>query len=147
MARISMSDQEDKIPYKIVSHLLRNDPFSQWMGIKILEAKEGFCKIQCPVKKEMLNGFAVTHGGIVFALADTALAFASATYGRVSLAIDNSISFTKKSEPGDLLTATAESIQLSNKIGHFDICVHNSNNELVASMKGTVYRTHEEILY
>ncbi|MEX0647129.1 MAG: hotdog fold thioesterase [Balneolaceae bacterium] len=140
-----MSDPKNTIPYKIVSYLLKEDPFSQWMEVKILEASEGYCKIECPVKEKMLNGFAVTHGGIVFSLADTALAFASSTYGRVSLAVDNSISFMKKTEPGDILTATAQSIQLSYKIGHFNVRVHNKDNSLIAEMKGTVYRTSEEI--
>lgn len=140
-----MSDTEQTKPLKIASHLLENDPFSRWMGVKIIEAGEGYCKIECTVKQEMLNGFSVTHGGIVFSLADTALAFASATYGRVSLAIDNSISFSKKTEPGDTLTATAKMVQQSHKIGHFDIQVHNKNFELVAFMKGTVYRTAKEI--
>lgn len=140
-----MDKKEENIPRKIVSHLLRNDPFSQWMGIEIIEAKEGLCKIQCVVKREMLNGFAVTHGGIVFSLADTAMAFAAATYGTVSLAIDNSISFARKTEPGTLLTATAESVHLANKIGHFNVQIHNKDI-LIAVMKGTVYRTREEIL-
>lgn len=131
-------------PEEIVSHMLNNDPFSLWMGVEIKEVYEGFCKISCTINDTMLNGFSVTHGGIVFALADSALAFSATTYGRVSLAIDNSISFTKKSVSGDRLTATSECTNLTHKTGVFDIKVKNQNDELIAVMKGTVYRTSEE---
>ncbi len=130
--------------HKIVSHMLNNDPFSQWMGVEIEEVEEGYCKISCTVNQEMLNGFSVTHGGIIFSLADSALAFASATFGRVSLAIDNSISFAKKSQSGDRLTAISSCINLTHKTGIFDIKVINQNDELIAQMKATVYRTGEE---
>lgn len=130
-------------PSEIVSHMLNNDPFSQWMGIEVLEVDKGYCKISCKVKDEMLNGYSVTHGGIVFALADSALAFSSATYGRVSLAIDNSISFVKKTTSGEQLIATSTCINLSHKTGIFDIKVSNFENQLIAAMKGTVYRTSE----
>lgn len=137
------SDQHD--PSKIVRHLLKNDPFSQWMGVEILEVKEGFCKIGCSVRVEMLNGFDVTHGGILFSLADTALAFSAATYGRVALALDNSISFTKTSSAGNELNATSKCINLTHKTGVFECRITNSSDELLAVMKATVYRTSEEI--
>ena len=131
-------------PTEIVKLMLKNDPFSRWMGIEILEVEEGFCKIGCSVKDQMLNGFSVTHGGIIFALADSALAFSSATYGRVSLAIDNSISFARKTSSGDRLIATSKCLNLTHKTGIFDVNVFNGDEELIASMKGTVYRTKEE---
>lgn len=134
---------KDSTPYKIVTHMIENDPFSQWMGIKILDVKEGYCKISCKIRKEMLNGFQVTHGGIVFSLADSALAFSAATYGRVSLAIDNSISFTRKTTAGETLVASSTCIHITHKTGVFEIDICNSNAELIAKMKATVYRTGE----
>lgn len=139
-----MADNHSNSTSDIVNHMLNNDPFSRWMGIEILEVKEGFCKITCPVKEDMMNGFNVTHGGIIFSLADSALAFASATYGRVALAIDNSISFTQKSSVGDILIAEAECIHLTHKTGLFEIRVTKSSGQLIALMKGSVYRTHKE---
>lgn len=139
-----MGEGSDSKAQKIVNHMLENDPFSQWMGVKVLEVREGYCKITCPVKEEMLNGFKVTHGGILFSLADSALAFSSATYGRVALAIDNNISFLKKTTAGDTITAESECISLTHKTGVFQIRITNSDDELVALMKGTVYRTGEE---
>ncbi len=139
-----MTNLKKTEPFRIVNHMLENDLFSQWMGVEVLDVKEGYCKIRCQVKEEMLNGFKVTHGGIVFSLADSALAFSAATYGRVALAIDNSISIAKKTTTGDLLTATSECIHLTHKTGIFEVKVRNSDDDLIALMKATVYRTGEE---
>lgn len=139
-----MADLKESTPHKIVQYMLQNDPFSLWMGVELLEVWEGYCKISCPVKKEMMNGFDVTHGGILFSLADSALAFSSATYGRVALAIDNNISFLKQTVTGDTITAESECISLSHKTGVFQVRITNDKNELAALMKGTVYRTSRE---
>jgi acyl-CoA thioesterase len=140
-----MDDLHKSRAERIVSKMLKNDLFSRWMGIEVLEVKEGFCKISCEIKKEMLNGYSVTHGGIVFSLADSALAFSAATFGRVSLAIDNSISLTQKTTTGDRLTASSDCLNLTHKTGIFEVKVKNSEGDLIAVMKATVYRTGEEI--
>lgn len=145
MMKLSMSKTMENRPLEIVKYLLNNDPFSQWMGIELIEASEGFCKISCTVRHDMLNGFKVTHGGIIFSLADSALAFSAATFGRVSLAIDNSISFAKKSLPDEKITAASRCINLTHKTGIFEVEVKNTSDELIAIMKSTVYRTSEEI--
>ncbi len=96
------------------------------------------------IRTEMCNGFGITHGGITFSFADSALAFASNGYGRQSVALDCSISFPNAVKVGDVLTASANEISLSYKIGVYNIEVHNQRNELVGSFKGTVYRTSKE---
>jgi acyl-CoA thioesterase len=129
---------------RIVAHMMKHDEFSRWMGVEILDIGEGYCKITCNIKKEMLNGFGVTHGGIAFSLADSALAFSAATYGRISLAIDNSISFTQKTGEGNQLVAESKCLNLTYKTGLFEISVRDENENLVAVMKATVYRTGDE---
>lgn len=129
---------------QIVEHMMKHDAFSQWMGVEVEEVKEGYCKITCEITDEMLNGFKVTHGGIIFSLADSALAFSAATYGRVSLAIDNSISLFKKTEAGEKITAVSTCINITHKTGVFEVNIFNSKDEKIALMKATVYRTGEE---
>ena len=133
-----MSSQNPDIsrPLAIVNRMMEEDAFSRWMGVEILDVREGYCKISCPVNEEMLNGFHVTHGGILFSLADSALAFSAATYGRVALALDNSISYTKKSTAGDRLTAVSECINLTHKTGLFEVKVFNQEDELLAHDEG-----------
>lgn len=132
-------------PHQIVAKLLENDPFSQWMGIEILEAKKGFCKCRCIITKTMLNGFAVTHGGIIFSLADTTLAFAAATFGKVSLAIEHSISFIKKTEANTALISEASCLHMGSKTGVIKVDIYDTEKNLVAATKGMVYRTEKII--
>jgi acyl-CoA thioesterase len=130
-------------PYQIAQNLLEKDSFSQWMGIKIVFVSHGLCELQCTITKSMMNGFDVVHGGVIYSLADTALAFSAATDGRVALALDNSISYTKKARLGDTLTARSEALNLTRRTGLFDVKITNQDSEIIAFMKGTVYRTNE----
>ena len=136
-----MTNEPSHSPRAIVEHMLENDPFSRWMSIKLLDVSKGTCRLKCEIRKEMHNGFSVTHGGILFSLADSAIAFAAATYGRVSLAVDHSISFIHKTEAGRVLTAKAETISMGNKMGFLRVEIHDEKHNLVATIKGTVYRS------
>ncbi|MCG2588155.1 PaaI family thioesterase [Rhodohalobacter sulfatireducens] len=139
-----MNDSSNTSPGKIVNHMLENDAFSQWLGIELIEVQEGACILQCTLKHQMLNGYSIVHGGIIFSLADSAIAFASASFGRLTVAIDHSISFTKEAVLGDTLTAKAETISMRFKTGVIRVEITNQHNELVALVKGTVYRKSEE---
>lgn len=125
----------------IVSKMMENDAFSQWMGIEILESELGFVKISMKIRDDMTNGFGICHGGITFSFADSALAFASNSRGAISVALENNINYTKKVEVGDTLTAETEEIQNGRTIGVYAIKITNQRNELVADFRGTVYRT------
>src|SRR5262245_35064684 len=61
----------------IVDRMYNEDYFSQWLGIRRLEEEPGFCILELEVRAEMTNGFGIAHGAITYALADSALAFAS----------------------------------------------------------------------
>ena len=129
---------------KCVKEMYDKDFFSQWLGIDVLETKPGACKLRMKVRDEMLNGFGVAHGGIVYSFADSALAFASNSHGRVSLAVKNSVSYPEKILSGDELTAEATEVSLGDKLAHYDISVKNQNGALVAIFGGMVYRTKKE---
>ena len=129
---------------KIVDTMYQNDAFSQWLGIEVVEVKDGYCELKMTVRKEMLNGFQIAHGGIAYSLADSALAFASNSHGRKSLSVETSISHTVSVKEGDVLTAITEELSLSDKIGVYLITITNQDNQEVAYFKGTVYRTSKE---
>ena len=129
---------------KIVDTMYQNDAFSQWLGIKIVEVKDGYCKLNMTVRKEMLNGFQIAHGGIAYSLADSALAFASNSHGRKSLSVETSISHTVSVKEGDSLIAVSNKISLSPKIGIYLISIKNQNEQEVALFKGTAYRPSKE---
>ncbi|MGE0561197.1 MAG: hydroxyphenylacetyl-CoA thioesterase PaaI [Flavobacteriales bacterium] len=128
----------------IVNKMMETDAFSQWLGIKILASAKGSCKLQMQVRPEMCNGFGIIHGGITFSLADSALAFASNAHGRLSVALECSISYPNAVNVGDVLTAEATEVSLTNKIGIYSIPVTNQKGEIVGVFKGSVYRTSKE---
>lgn len=128
----------------VVKKMYDNDAFSKWLGIEVIEVQSGSCKLKMKVRKEMLNGFAIAHGGITYSLADSALAFASNSQGRKCVSVETSISHTVACKEGDELIATAKELSISNKIGVYDIKITNQEKTIVALFKGTVYRTSKE---
>lgn len=128
-------------PSKIVDKMYENDAFSKWLGIKRIEDGAGKSVLQMTVRKEMLNGFDIVHGGITYSLADSALAFASNGHGRKAVSVETSISHTQVCKEGDVLTTQTEEMSLSKKIGIYQITITNQNNKTVALFKGTVYIT------
>ena len=134
------------IPWKIVNKMYDQDAFSQWLGIEIVDVSEGYCQLKMKVRKEMLNGFHIAHGGIAYSLADSALAFASNSHGRKSLSVETSISHMVSVKAGDMLTAMTKELSRSDKIGVYLITITNNENQKIAYFKGTVYRTSKDWL-
>lgn len=129
---------------EIVDLMFDNDPFSQWLGIERIEDGKGISVLKMLVRKDMMNGFGVAHGGICYSLADSALAFSSNAYGNQAFSVDTSISHTKKVLEGDVLTTRVEEVSRSNRIANYQVYIENQNSELVALFKGTVYITQKE---
>ena len=131
---------------KVVSHMMDKDLFSQWLGIQILEIKEGYSKLQMVVRQEMINGFDIVHGGITFSLADTAFAFACNNRNNLSVALDTSINFIKAVVPGDILIAEAKELHNGRSTGLYHITISNQDNKDVAIFKGTCFRTGKKMI-
>ena len=98
----------------IVDEMYKSDKFSQWLGIEIVEIKQGYCKLKMKVREEMTNGFGIAHGGICFSIADTALAFAANSHNIKSLSIETSISLIKKVKADDIIFAETNEISRNN---------------------------------
>lgn len=128
-----------KIPHKMLSL----DPFSQWLGIEILESEIGKCKVALTIRKEMLNSMGKAHGGICYSLADTAFGFAVNANGRFAVSIETSINHIEALEEGDYITAEATLESLKNKVGFYIVEV-KKDTTLVALFKGVAYRTSKE---
>src|SRR6185295_11717270 len=120
------------------------DAFSEWLGIRALEIAPRRSVVQMQVRPEMVNGFGVSHGGVVYSLADSALAFACNTHGKVTVAIENAISYPQPVVVGDVITAVAEEETSTNKLAFYRVIVRNQENVVVATFRGTVYKTHRD---
>ena len=139
-------DQKDQLATSVVDHMMENDFFSQWMQVKVLEIKEGYSKIQMTIRKEMVNGFGIVHGGLPFSLADSAFAFACNNRNNLSVALDVTITFTKAVKVGDVLTAEAKEFHNGRSTGVYVITVSNQRDEQIALFKGTCFRTGKTLV-
>jgi acyl-CoA thioesterase len=128
-------------PQQIVDKMMAGDAMSQWLGITVTHCEAGQVTCEMTVRKEMVNGFQIAHGGITYSLADSALAFSVNAYGVQSVSVETSISHTKPVNAGDVLTTKTRELSLSRKIGVYQVDVFNQDKTLVATFKGTVYRT------
>jgi acyl-CoA thioesterase len=126
--------------------MMENDFFSQWMGVEVLEVKEGYSRIRMTIRKEMVNGFGIVHGGLPFSLADSAFAFACNNRNNLSVALDVTITFTKAVNVGDVLTAEAKEIHNGRSTGVYLVSIINQKNEQVALFKGTCFRTGKKLV-
>lgn len=132
-----------KTPAEIVRMMMEKDAYSNWLGISIDMIDFGTCTLSCTVTETMLNGFGIAHGGITYALSDSALAFASNSHGQQCVSIETSIAHIKSVLPGDRLTAVCTEIQKGKTIARYTVDVFNRENQLVARFNGTVFRTEK----
>lgn len=130
-------------PDQVLASMLKRDRFTHWLGLEIDEIGIGYCKLHYTIREDMVNGFDNVHGGVLFSAADSAFAFACNSHGRITVALDVSITFTRPAKTGDTLVVEAKELHLGNKTGLYDIRTTNEEGKLVALFKGTAYRTSQ----
>ena len=138
---MTQHDDEQHLAERVVKGMLGRDAFSGWLGLELLEVRPRYAAVRMKVRPDMLNGFGVCHGGVTFSLADSAFAFAANTHGRVTVSIDNSITYPATVMTGDVLTAVASEESEANRIAFYSVRVTNQHDSIVALFRGTVYRT------
>jgi acyl-CoA thioesterase len=131
---------------QVVEKMMRDDLFSQWLGIEVIDVRPGYSKIKMIVRAEMINGFGIVHGGVAFSLSDSAFAFACNNRNNLSVALDTSINFTKPVHVGDVLTAEAKELHHGRSTGLYHITVTNQHDHIVALFKGTCFRTTKTLV-
>ncbi len=133
-------------PRQVVDYMMEKDNFSQFLGIRIVDIQENYATIEMTVTNQMLNGLGTVHGGVIFAVADSAFAFASNNDGNAAVAMSVTINFTKVSRERDILRATSKLINDTKKTALYDISITNQNNQLVAKFLGTVYKIGKKVV-
>ena len=135
------STEEQALAERVVSSMMAADAFSQALGMEVVEVRPRAATVRMTVREDMRNGFGVCHGAVPFALADSALAFASNTHGNITVSIENSIRYPRPIVPGDVLTAAAEQESETNRLAFFRVTVRRGE-EIVALFHGTVFKTN-----
>jgi len=128
----------------VVRNMLAHDVFSRWLGVEILDVRPAGVTLRMAVRQDMTNGFGVCHGGVTFAFADSALAFASNTGGKVTVSIENSMTYPAAVRVGDLLLADAEQEASSQRLAYYRVRVTKGDGAVVALFRGTVFQTDRE---
>lgn len=125
--------------------MIERDRASAALGMAVTRSEPGAATVSMTIRDDMLNGFHVTHGGMVFALADTAFAIACNEDERVTLAAGADITFLKATTSGQTLTATATLTARSGRTGIYDVSVVDENGEPVAEFRGRSHTTSRQV--
>jgi acyl-CoA thioesterase len=141
---VTRPPDEQRLAERVVDAMLGSDALSRWLGLEVVEVAPRRAVCRMTVRPDMVNGFGVAHGGIVFSLADSAFAFACNTHGRVTVSIENSITYPSAVHPGDVLTASAVEEAASRRLSYYRVDVRNQDGTLVAAFRGTAYKTSRE---
>jgi len=120
-----------------------NDYFRELLGIKVLDAKDGYSKMSLKIAKEHTNFVGFTHGGVVFALADCAFAEAVNFGDKQAVAVQVSINFLRPSSEGDVLTAEAITISEGKTFVLCSITV-SKKNKTIALFSGLAYKMQSD---
>lgn len=123
--------------------MLANDRSAKLLGISVEVTAPGEAEARMTVRDDMVNGFDVLHGGLTFALADTAFAFACNSYNERSFAASGHVDFLRPVLLGDELTAQASQDHRGRRSGYYSVRVVNQHGELVALFRGRSAGTGE----
>lgn len=132
-------------PEGVLERMLAKDAFSRQLGLEVDEVREGYCRLHFRIREDMMNGFDILHGGVSYAAADSAFAFACNSHGRLSVALSTSMEYLEPGRVGEVFTVEAREEGLKNKVGVYGIRITNQDGVLVALFKGTCYRTSKPI--
>jgi acyl-CoA thioesterase len=131
---------------RAASALYERDRASQALGMRIAAVRPGWAQVTMTVRADMVNGHRVCHGGIVFALADSAFAFACNSYNESTVAAAAAIDFLAAAREGDELIAEAAELWRTGRNGIYEITVSNQRGERVALFRGRSYRVDGQVV-
>jgi len=123
-----------------------NDAASRALGIRVDVPSAGRANATMTVRADMVNGFDVCHGGLLFTLADTAFAFACNGYDDRTFAAAASIDFLRPAHLGDDLRAQAREDYRGSKSGFYSVEIRNQRDEVVAVFRGRSASRGESLL-
>jgi acyl-CoA thioesterase len=125
---------------EVVRSLYEADLASQSLGIEIIDVAPGRVRIAMTVRADMVNGYGMCHGGIVFAFADSAFAFACNSHGDPMVAAGASIEFLAPTPRGERVIATVAEVSRSARHGIYDVAVADASGTVLAQFRGRCAR-------
>lgn len=132
--------------YDKIIELFKQDIFAIEMGAEIIELYKGGAKARVTIEKKHLNAGGITQGGVIFTLADYAMAAAANGYGKLSFSIQNDIKYLLSAPLGSILTAIATEVSQSKMITNYTFEIKDQDNRLIAVGSSTLYRKDIDII-
>jgi acyl-CoA thioesterase len=126
--------------------MFARDAASQALGMKLVEIRPGYARMTMPVRSDMLNGHQTCHGGFIFALADSAFAFACNSHNHTTVGAGCTIDYLAPGRMDDMLTAEAVEHTLAGKTGIYDVTVRNQEGRMIATFRGKSHRVAGEVV-
>jgi acyl-CoA thioesterase len=130
----------DVSPTVVAAAMMAQDAASQWLGMRLEAADMGYAQIAMDIGEHMVNGHGNCHGGLIFALGDTAFATACNTCNQVTVGNSCRIDYLRPVKAGDTLTATAVEGALAGRSGLYDVTLRNQDRAIVAVFHGRSQR-------
>lgn len=131
---------------QVADAMYEKDIAAQNLGIKLTKVRPGYAVMTMTVTGIMLNGHSICHGGYIFALADTAFAFACNTANITTVTLSGNITFLSQAREGDMLTAVAEVQNQAGRTGLCDVVITNQEGVRIAMVRGNSYRIKSKIV-
>lgn len=133
-----MNMEADALAERCVQALYERDSVARALAIKLLESGPGYAVLGMHVRPDMCNGHGICHGGMLFTLADTAMAYASNSHDRVAVASSVHIDYLRRVASGEHIVARAEEVFRGRSKGSYRVCISNAADIQVAHFYGTV---------
>ncbi len=140
MADSAAANEAQLLAERAAAAMYDRDRASQALGMSVSAVRPGFAQLTMRVREDMVNGHGVCHGGLVFALGDSAFAFACNSYNEATVAAAASIDFLNPARAGDELTAEARELWRTRRNGLYEITVFNQHGQRIALLRGRSYR-------
>lgn len=126
--------------------MYERDTATQGLGMQLLEVRPGYARLSMLVRPDMLNGHQTCHGGFIFALADSAFAFACNSHNFNTVGAGCTIDYLAPGRAGDVLTAEGVEQALAGKSGIYDVKVSNQEGRTIALFRGKSIRIAGELV-
>ncbi|MGH8516832.1 MAG: hydroxyphenylacetyl-CoA thioesterase PaaI [Panacagrimonas sp.] len=140
------TEAERDLARRSAAAMWASDQVAQTMGMRLEEMGPGYARISMRVRKDMLNGFATCHGGIMFTLADSAFAFSCNSRNEATVAASCSVDFLRQVREHEQLTAISRERLLSGRTGIYDVTVIDEAGQPVALFRGKSARVKGEVI-
>ena len=131
-------------PEIVVAGMYGNDNAARGLGVEVVAASPGSACVRMTVREDMLNSHGTCHGGMIFALADTAFAYSCNTDNKTTVAMNCSISFVSPGRRGEILTALSKERVREGRNGIYDVTVSGDDGRTVAVFQGTARQVRGE---